>query len=110
MILADITPGSNVTVTVAAAFSVVIAIVLGTWRVAALLNRLERRFDHIDQRFNEIHRKHDETWSIHDMRAWARLLDKANGPLTVPDVDLVTRDSGYRKTGTRAPHDEQIDE
>lgn len=99
MTLADvITPNTSVTVTLAACFTVVVALVGGTWRISALLNRLDRRFD-------DLERRQTETWSLSDMRAWARLIDKANKELIVPDPDLVTKNSDYRKEGTRPPHE-----
>jgi hypothetical protein len=98
MTLADaITPNTSVSVTIAASFSIVVALVGGTWRISALLNRLERRFD-------DLERKTGESWSLDDMRAWVRLIDRANKELIVPDPDLVTRDSAYRKHGTTPPH------
>jgi len=98
MILADIiTPNTSVSVTIAACFTIVVALVGGTWRISALLNRLDRRFD-------DLERKTGESWSLDDMRAWVRLIDKANATLVVPDPDMVTRDPVYRKHGTTPPH------
>jgi len=97
MTLADaITPNTSVTLTISACVSVAVTVALGVWRISALLHQLEKRFDKLE-------RQHSETWSLADMRAWARLIDKANKELIVPDPDLVMRDASYRKEGTRPP-------
>lgn len=95
-LLADITPTTGVSLTVAGFFSVAIALVGATWRISALLNRLDRRFD-------DLERRTDETWSLADMRAWVRLLDKQNAAVQVPDPDLVAQSSEYRKHGSKPP-------
>jgi len=99
MTLADvITPNTNVNLTVSAFIGMAVTVALGVWRISALLHQLEQRFDRLE-------RRQTETWSLSDMRAWARLIDKANKDLQVPDPDLVIRDSDYRKEGTRPPHE-----
>jgi hypothetical protein len=99
MNLADaITPNTSVTLTVSAFIGMAVTVALGVWRISALLHQLEQRFDRLE-------RRQTETWSLSDMRAWARLIDRANKDLSVPDPDLVISDSSYRKEGTRAPHD-----
>lgn len=98
MTFADtLSPDTSVTLTIAAFFAVVVALIGATWRISALLNRLDRRFDALE-------RKAGESWSLDDMRAWVRLIDKANASLIVPDPDMVTRDPAYRKHGTTPPH------
>jgi hypothetical protein len=99
MILAEaITPDSSVTLTVSAFVGMAITVALGVWRISALLHGLEQRFDKLE-------RRQTDTWSLADMRAWVRLIDKANKELVVPDPDLVIHDSDYRKEGTRPPHE-----
>jgi hypothetical protein len=99
MILAEaITPNTDVSLTVSAFIGMAITVALGVWRISALLHQLEQRFDKLE-------RSQRETWSLADMRAWVRLIDKANKDLSVPDPDLVVSDTSYRKEGTRAPHE-----
>ena len=99
MTLADaLTPNTGVNLTISAFVGMAVTVALGVWRISALLHGLEQRFDRLE-------RRQTETWSLADMRAWARLIDKANKELVVPDPDLVTRDADYRKEGTRPPHE-----
>jgi hypothetical protein len=94
-------PTTSVNITLAVVVSIITTLVLGTWRISAILNRMDRRFEKLE-------RKGAETWNINDMRAWARLLDKSNAALHVPDVDGVIEDPIYRSTGTQSPmqHDQ----